>query len=220
MKEHERDQGHIKVNDRRRFDSDGTPRGNSDADAGASGASNGPGPTPEASTSTPSSSTDSEQVLQLQRELEAARKRIDELARGLQAADRDRQDFKERLNRERDRLLEIEKANIALILLEVMDELDLSIQASGDEDSPTTRGAKLIRDGLLKKIESLGIERVDVMNHPFDPKLAEAADTELTAKPEDDQKIIAVVRPGYRLKDRIIRPARVRVARYITHAQA
>jgi len=159
-------------------------------------------------------------VLQLQRELEAARKRIDELARGLQALDRDREDFKERLTRERERLLEIEKANIALILLDVMDELDLSIQASGDEDSPTTRGVKLIREGLLNKIQSLGIERVDVMNRPFDPKLAEAADTELTSKPEDDQKIVAVVRPGYRLKDRIIRPARVRVARYLTHAQA
>jgi len=220
MKEHERDQGHIKVNDRRRFDSDGTPRGTSEADAGTPAANNGPGPSKQPSTATPSSSTDSEQVLQLQRELEAARKRIDELARGLQALDRDREDFKERLTRERERLLEIEKANIALILLDVMDELDLSIQASGDEDSPTTRGVKLIREGLLNKIQSLGIERVDVMNRPFDPKLAEAADTELTSKPEDDQKIVAVVRPGYRLKDRIIRPARVRVARYLTHAQA
>jgi molecular chaperone GrpE len=117
-------------------------------------------------------------------------------------------------------VLEVEKGNLALLLIEVMDELELSLKASGDDQSPLARGVQLIRDGILKRIQALGIERVDVMDQAFDPNVAEAADTQLTTEPTEDQKVVAVVRPGYRLKDRIIRPARVRVARYLSPVQA
>jgi molecular chaperone GrpE len=157
--------------------------------------------------------------LAMQRDLDAARKRVDELARGYQALLQDREDFKQRLTRERERLLDVERANVAQILLDVLDQLDLSLRASAD-DSPLTQGVRLIRDGILQKLQASGIERLDLLGKPFDPNVAEAADMEVTTQPEDDQKVVSEVRAGYRLKDRVIRPARVKVAKYMKPVEA
>jgi len=101
-----------------------------------------------------------------------------------------------------------------------MDELDLSLQAAGNDDSPLARGVRLIRDGILSKLQTLGIERVDPLGEPFDPNSSEAADVEITTDPAKDQKVVGVTRAGYRLKDRVIRPARAKVAKYVKPADA
>jgi len=215
MNEQEKNQGSVRVNDRRRFDAEGNPRADEDEPETSQSAS----PVAEEQREADRAQSAAE-IQRLENELEAARKRIDELARAFQALDRDREDFKQRLSRERERVLDVEKGNLALIVLDILDELELSLQGSGDDQSPLARGVRLIRDNALKKMQLLGIERVDVLDQAFDPNVAEAADTELTTEPKNDQKVVAVVRPGYRIKDRIIRPARVRVARYLSPAQA
>lgn len=157
----------------------------------------------------------------LEAELEASRRRVDELARAYQAVNKDREEFKQRLTRERERMMDVERGNVAVSLLEAIDELDRCLSMSGQEaSSPLGQGVKMIRDGLLSKVQSLGIERIQVVGQPFDPNTAEAADMEITPQPEDDQKVVAEVRAGYRMKDRVIRPARVKVAKYVAPAQA
>jgi len=157
----------------------------------------------------------------LEQELEATRRRLDELARAYQSVNKDREEFKQRLTRERERMMDVERGNVALTVLEAIDELDRCIaMSSGEANSPLAQGVKLIRDGLLSKVQASGIERIQVVGQPYDPNTAEAFDMELTPQPEDDQKVVAEVRAGYKLKDRIIRPARVKVAKYVPPAQA
>jgi molecular chaperone GrpE len=156
----------------------------------------------------------------LEAELEASRRRVDQLARAYQEVNKDREEFKQRLTRERERMLDVERGNVAITLLEAIDDLDLSLSASAQDTSPLAQGVRLIRDGLLKKVQGLGIERVQVVGQPYDPNTAEATDMEITATPEEDQKVVAEIRAGYKLKERIIRPARVKVARYVAPAQA
>jgi molecular chaperone GrpE len=151
-------------------------------------------------------------------ELAAARKRIDELARAYQAGEKDREDFKQRLQRERERMLDVEKAEVALTLIEAVDELDMCLRVP--DESQLYEGVKLIRDKMLKKLETKGLERLELTGLAFDPQLAEAVDLEVTADPEQDGKITEVVRPAYRWKGKISRPGRVKVARYIKPAQA
>ena len=155
---------------------------------------------------------------QLELALEQARRRIDELARAYQAVEQDREEFKRRVQRERERMVEVEKAEVAVVLLEAIDELELCLGAAGP--SALAQGVRLIRDGLLKKAEGLGLERVTLVGRPFDPNLAEAADLEVTGLEEDDQKVVAELRAAWRLKDRVVRPGRVRVARYQRPARA
>ncbi|MEW5739081.1 MAG: nucleotide exchange factor GrpE [Myxococcota bacterium] len=185
----------IPVNDRRRFNEDGSPK--------------------EAPPETP---PENSEVLRLQQELEAARKRIDELARGLQASERDREDFKRRVTRERENMLDIERGNVAVTLLEAIDQLDLALSTA--EESPLKQGVRLIRENLLKKAESTGIEVVPLEGHEFDPNLAEATDMEVTANEAADNRVVAVTRSCYALKGRVIRPGQVKVARYVKPAQA
>nr|WP_228530885.1 MULTISPECIES: nucleotide exchange factor GrpE [Myxococcaceae] len=156
----------------------------------------------------------------LAEELAASRKRVDELARAYQALSQDREEFKQRLTRERERMLDVERGKVATTLLEAIDELDRSLAASGNDTGPLAQGVRLIRDGLVAKVQSTGIERIDVVGKPFDPNTAEATDMELTASPDEDHKVVAEVRAGYRMKDRVIRPARVKVAKYVPPAQA
>lgn len=157
----------------------------------------------------------------LEAELEASRRRVDELARAYQSVNKDREEFKQRLTRERERMMDVERGNVAVSLLEAIDELDRCLTMSGQEASSSLgQGVKMIRDGLLSKVQSLGIERLNLVGQPFDPNTAEAADMEITPQPEEDQKVVAEVRAGYRMKDRVIRPARVKVAKYVAPAQA
>ncbi|HVG61012.1 MAG TPA: nucleotide exchange factor GrpE [Hyalangium sp.] len=157
----------------------------------------------------------------LEAELDASRRRVDELARAYQALNKDREEFKLRLTRERERMMDIERGNVAATVLEAIDELDRCLAMSGQEaNSALGQGVKMIRDGMLAKLQASGIERLQVLGQPFDPNTAEAADMEITAQPDEDQRVVAEVRAGYRLKDRIIRPARVKVAKYVAPAQA
>jgi molecular chaperone GrpE len=157
----------------------------------------------------------------LESELDAARRRVDELARAYQAVNKDREEFKQRLTRERERMMDVERGNVAVTVLEAIDELDRCLSMSGQEaNSPLAQGVKMIRDGLLSKVQASGIERIQVVGQPFDPNTAEAADMEITTQPEEDQRVVAEVRAGYRFKDRVIRPARVKVAKYVAPAQA
>ncbi|RKG68814.1 nucleotide exchange factor GrpE [Corallococcus sp. CA054B] len=160
------------------------------------------------------------EVARLQAELEAARRRVNELARGLQDLTKDREEFKQRITRERERMLDVERGNVAHTLLEAIDELDLVLNASQQDTSPVVQGVRMIRDSLLSKAQATGIERIQVMGRPYDPNVAEAMDMEVTPVPADDQKVVAEFRAGYRLKDRVIRPARVKVARYVAPAEA
>lgn len=190
----------VKINDRRRFHEDGTPRDDA------------PDTTADLST------ISEEEVHRLQQELEAARKRIDELARAYQAGERDREEFKKRVAREREQLMDVERGKVAVALLEAIDELDLALSTA--VDSPLKKGVRLIRENLLKKAESTGIEAVPLEGQAFDPNLAEATDMEITAVEADDGKVVAVTRAAYALKGRVIRPGQVKVARYVKPAQA
>lgn len=188
-----------KVNDKRRFDGEGNAR--SAAEEGA-----------------PVVDESQKLISQLQSDLEATRRRFDELARAYQAQERDREEFKQRVNRERERMLDVERGNVAQFVLDAVDELELCLTAA--DDSPLAQGVRMIRDGMLRKLESVGIQKVSLLGQVFDPNLAEAADMEVTTEPQSDQKVISELRPAYRLKDRIIRAGRVKVAKYVEPALA
>ncbi|NMO14433.1 nucleotide exchange factor GrpE [Pyxidicoccus fallax] len=206
---------------------DGNPRTDAAPETQQAQTANGPGPASGAgepssqqsqgAQAAPPVDTEKEQ---LRAELDATRKKYDQLARAYQDVNRDREEFKQRLTRERDRMMDVERGNVATTLLEAIDELDRCLAASAQDTSPLAQGVRMIRDGLLAKVQGTGIERIQVVGQPFDPNVAEATDMEITTTPDDDQKVVAEVRAGYRLKERIIRPARVKVAKYVAPAQA
>ena len=198
-----------RVNDKRRYNTDGTPRAGAPETEDQSPVAEGPG--------TPAPDPTSE-LTQLRAELDAARRRVDELARGIQDVMRDRDAFKDRIQRERDRMIEVEKGQVAQSLIEAVDELDHSLAA--DDGSPFAQGVRLIRDKLIQKLQASGIERLNLVGRPYDPNAAEAVDMELVSSPEKADQVLAEHRAGYALRGRVIRPGRVKVGRYVEPAKA
>lgn len=202
--------GAVKVHDRRRFTPDGPVGEATDTEPqAATGQSSAP----------PGAVPETAEVERLRDELAAAKKRVDELARAIQAGERDREEYKQRIGRERERLIDVERGNVATALLEAIDELELCLK-SGDT-SPLAKGVALIRDSLVRRLESSGVQPLSLwVGGRYNPNEAEAVDVEVTTDPSADQTISAVVRAGYVLKGTVIRPARVKVARYIKPAEA
>lgn len=158
------------------------------------------------------------QIAELTVQLEAAQKRVNDLAHAIQAGDKDREAFKQRMTREREQLLDVEKGKIALALLEAVDQLDLCL--TGTDNSPLAQGVRMIRDSVLKQAEGLGIERVELDGKPFDPNLAEATDMELTTVEAQDGRVVKVLKACYQLRGRVIRAGVVKVAKYVKPADA
>jgi molecular chaperone GrpE len=157
--------------------------------------------------------------------LAAQAARIDELTRAYAALVEDNKAFRARVEREKARALEAERAEVAQALLDAADEMERALAAmpagagSGTEPLATlAAGVKLGLAGLARRIAALGAVRLDVVGQRFDPRLAEAVDVLAVAEPAQDGLVLEEVRGGYRIGERVLRPARVRVGR-LAHAQ-
>ena len=62
-------------------------------------------------------------------------------------------------------------------------------------------------------MSELGAQRIQVVGHRYDPHLAEAVDLVPVSDVSQDEVVVQEVRAGYRIGDRVLRPARVRVGR-------
>ncbi len=153
-------------------------------------------------------------------ELNHARQRVDALARAYRELETDREDFRRRLTRERDRMLEVARGESWIIVIDLVDELDRALELDPGEVTPLAHGIRMVRDNALKRLASEGVERLSLIGSPFDPNLAEAVDAEMVATPEEDGQVLSEQRAGYATGERVIRPARVVVGRYVSPAQA
>jgi molecular chaperone GrpE len=194
----------VKVVDRRRFTPDGEPLVQAD------------GGTPEgAGQGEPTAEPD-----ERDRKIEAQAARIDELTRAYASLVEDNKAFRGRMEREKSRVVDAERASVAQALLEAADDLERALAAvtvAGEAQADALRnladGVRLSLYTLHKRIAELGAQRILVQGQRFDPHVAEAVDTIAVSDAEQDGVVLHEVRPGYRIGDRVLRPARVRVGR-------
>jgi molecular chaperone GrpE len=131
-----------------------------------------------------------------------------------------------RLRREISKDIERGRREIISDLLEVLDNLDRAIDSArqpapakpdavGNLTSIATllQGIQMVQRQFVAKLEGLGVSRIDVGNAMFDPLLHEAITTVPAATPDDDGRIVGVVRHGYRIGGDVLRPAAVAVAK-------
>jgi molecular chaperone GrpE len=139
---------------------------------------------------------------------------VDKLAR--RSADFD--NFRKRTERERSETYSRALAEVVRRLLPVLDNLQRALDAErvfGVKESEEFRhflqGVELINRQLGGVLESLGVEAVPTVGELFDPHVHEAVATEETAEVEPDT-ITQEMQRGYRLGDKLLRPAMVKVA--------
>ena len=104
--------------------------------------------------------------------------------------------------------------DIAKALVTVLDHFDRALEVDADKTSTAAllEGVAMVRDELLRTLQRFGVERLDVApGDPFDPNLHEAMMRQASDDVESN-RVTAQFQPGYVLRDKTIRPAKVAVA--------
>ena len=132
---------------------------------------------------------------------------------GWQRALADFSNYKKRVERERASVYQNAFAQAIRRYLEILDDLELALKGRPPEGDGAiwADGIELIYRKFVTFLESEGVEPIEVLGTPFDPNFHEAISLEPSEEHESGQ-IIEVVQTGYKIGDRVLRPAKVRVA--------
>lgn len=186
------------VNDKRRID---PTTGQVRAGAGSHSpfpAGTNPGDPGQASQPITATPTDSA-------ELEAARKEAAERTADLQRITAEYANYRKRMDRDRDLARESGKAFVLGELLTVLDDLDRA-----DSHGDLTGAFKAVADRLTGTLDRLGLTRFGAVGDEFDPSRHEAV--HFDTSPQASVPVLSsVMRPGYSVGDKLIRPAVVGV---------
>jgi molecular chaperone GrpE len=132
-----------------------------------------------------------DRLARLQAEFDNARKR----------AQRDQQEFRE-----------FAAADVIKGLLPALDSFERALKAPAGDSSDFRNGVELIYRQFQDALQKAGVQPVAAVRQPFDPRIHEAIEmVDTTEVP--DHHVIDELQRGYKFKDRLLRPAMVRVAR-------
>jgi molecular chaperone GrpE len=153
---------------------------------------------------------------QLKGELEASQAKSDEYLAGLQRERAEFANYRRRTAEEREATLGLAGEDLIRKVLALADDFDLAIEARPDADAgatdPWVEGVAAIDRKLRLLLESEGVKQIDASpGTPFDPREHEAIAT-VPGTGRDEGEIVDEIRRGYRLRDRVVRPALVAVA--------
>ena len=144
-------------------------------------------------------------------ELAVARKEAAEYRDHLMRLQAEFDNYRKRVLKEQTRAVELASEPLVRRLLEVLDEFELALMAA--EQRPDfgkfLHGVELVYAKLAETLKSEGLERIDAEGKPFDPERHEALMG--SSSGEGDPLVADVLRQGYVLKGRVVRPAGVRV---------
>ncbi|MEA3327020.1 MAG: nucleotide exchange factor GrpE [Chloroflexota bacterium] len=151
----------------------------------------------------------------MEKEIEALRKDVENQTDQYLRVRADFENYKKRILRDSTRSYQDAMASILKIFLGAADDLERALK-----NRPATKelenwfnGIELIHQKLINQMKNQGVEQMEIKpGDTFDPNFHEAI-TQEDHEDFSDGQIIEVVQPGYRISDRIIRPAMVRVAK-------
>jgi len=171
------------------------------------------GASPEPPVPSPEAPAEADARERLQAALEAkGREAAEHYDRYLRAL-ADFENYRRRVQREREEWTRLAQERLLRDLLPVLDNFDRALQVDPDPGQLQgfVAGIELIRRELLKVLERIGVISFSAVGEPFDPQRHEAVmRVETTEVPS--QTVVEEIERGYLLGDRVLRPARVKVA--------
>jgi molecular chaperone GrpE len=187
--------------DRRRFDPTTGARRDVAGQQDAVGAGTFPGAGGPADPGDPNNAAQPLSVDTAGPDLEAARKEAAERTADLQRVTAEYANYRKRVDRDREQVVQAAKASVLTELFGVLDDLDRA-EAHGD----LVGNFKAVSDKLVGVMGKLGLRRVGDKGDPFDPSLHEAVQF-TTAADVSEPTVQEVLRHGYMLSERLARPA-------------
>ncbi len=151
-----------------------------------------------------------ERLEELEQRLEAAEAERDERTNDLQRVAADFDNYRKRVARDQESLVTRAHERLVKELLPVLDDLERALQAAAEhEEAKLADGVQLVYRELRDALSHEGLAEVEA-DGKFDPHVHEA----LLTQPSDREEgsVLEVLQKGYRLGDRVLRPARVVIA--------
>jgi molecular chaperone GrpE len=154
-----------------------------------------------------------EEIIMLQKELSETQAKANEYLDGWQRARAEFANYKKRVEREQGETYQKAAGSIVKRFLDVVDDLELALRnrPADGEGAKWSNGIELIDRKLLAILENEGVKLMNVEGEPFDPNFHEA----ISMEPSDvvpSGHVSEVLKQGYLLGDKVLRPALVRVA--------
>lgn len=150
-------------------------------------------------------------------DLKACQKEKEEYLNGWQKERADFANYRKEEDNRKTMLSESMRERILSRFLTVMDSFNMAFankEAWEKVDENWRRGVEHIHAQMNAVFEEYGVKSIGEVEEAFDPNIHESIDMVATDKKELDHKIANVIQTGYKLGDRIIRPARVNVYEY------
>jgi molecular chaperone GrpE len=145
-------------------------------------------------------------------ELEKLRSERDNLLDRLARLQAEFDNYRKRAIRENAEFRDYAVADAAKNLLPVIDNFALALKNTSGGPEDFRKGVELIHKQLQDVLQRLKVERVPAEGEPFDPRVHEAIEM-VESNEVPDHYVLEELQPGYRIKDRLLRPAMVRVAK-------
>lgn len=122
--------------------------------------------------------------------------------------------YRKRIERERQSVTEAAAADLMIELLPLVDDLERALRAEPGSDGAETyrRGVELIHRQLVETLRKRGVRPIEALGADFDPHVHQAVTHEAVAGHRDGE-VIEEFRRGYMLGDRLLRPSMVKVAK-------
>lgn len=133
---------------------------------------------------------------------------LDRLAR-LQA---EFDNYRKRSARENAEFREYAVTDAARALLPVIDSFGLALKNASARPEDLRKGVELIYKQFGEVLQKLNVQKVPAQGEPFDPRVHEAIEM-VTSDEVPDNHVLEELQPGYRIKERLLRPAMVRVGK-------
>ena len=142
-------------------------------------------------------------------ELEEAKKQIEELKATAQRTQADFMNFKRRTEKEKEDISAFANEKIIVELLAIMDNFDRALSSSEDRESSVYKGVEMIKKQVEDVLARNCVEEIPT-DCTFDPNMHHAV---MQDEGESPDQILEVFQKGYKLKEKVIRTAMVKVSR-------
>lgn len=149
-------------------------------------------------------------IAKLNKDLEQEKKKADEYIDSLKRNMAEFDNFKKRMNKEKESLYTSILSDVISNLLPVIDNFEKAKDADCTDETYKT-GISMIYNQLVELLNKQGVEKIPDLGQTFDPDIHEAVMSVIDAS-KGEKEIVEVFRTGYRLKDKVVRHSLVKVA--------
>ncbi|MEC0066591.1 nucleotide exchange factor GrpE [Paenibacillus thiaminolyticus] len=146
-------------------------------------------------------------------ELKMARAQAEELQQRLLRAQADFDNFRRRTVKEKEELAQYASSKLVTELLPVLDNFERALAAAqtGSEEQSFVKGVDMIFRQFTQVLEQEGVKAMNAVGEPFNPEFHQAI-MQVESEEHEEGIVVEEVQKGYMLKDRVLRPAMVKVS--------